>query len=156
MKRETTTVIKEVAMKAQECFAQQDGFMFRACIGGVWSSGPSLCGRGATDIGRHFIQECLLLIAAVAIETDKEDKSASDLLGKMGINERSLHSSPTFPKVYFSEVRNRFRNGSCCNGYCDDEKIGGGAPYKRVQRIFDEFSIIDDKDWDTAIDWLFE
>lgn len=156
MKRETINVIKEVAMKAKECFAQSDGDMFRACIGGVWHSGASLCGRGSTDIGRHFIQECLLLIAAVATETDKEDKSVSHLLSKMGINERSLHSSPAFSKVYFSEVRNRFKKGSCHNGYCDDEKIGGGAPYKRVQRIFDEFSTIDDKDWNTAIDWLFE
>ncbi|WP_074856612.1 hypothetical protein [Bacteroides thetaiotaomicron] len=99
----------------------------------------------------------MLLIAAVAIKTDKEDKSVSDLLSKMEINECSLHDFPTFPKVYLSEVRDYFEKsiGYCHNGYCDDATIGGSAPYKRVAHIFDELSTISDEDWNTAIDWLF-
>lgn len=73
MNRKTANVIKEVAMKAKECFTQSDGDMFRACIGGVWHSGAPLCGRKPTDIGRNFIQECLLLIGTLAIGTDRED-----------------------------------------------------------------------------------
>ena len=158
MKRETTDVIKEVAMKAKECFAQSDGTLLRTCIGGVWHSGPSLCGRKPTDIGRFFIQECLLLIGAFAVEMDKEDKAASDLLNKAGGKKGILLNPPTFPKVYFSEVRDHFEKSiDCChNGYCNDEKTGGGVIYERVQRTFDELSTISDKDWNIAIDWLFE
>lgn len=157
MNRETIDVIKEVAMKAKECFAQSDGDMFRACIGGVWSSGAPLCNRGRTNIGRNFIQECLLLIAACAIGTDRENESVSDLLNKASVNKCSRHDSPTFPKVYLSEVRDYFEKsiGCCHNGYCDDATIGGGAPYKRVAHIFDELSTVSDEDWNTAIDWLF-
>lgn len=158
MNRETIDVIKEVAMKAKECLGQPDGDMFRACIGAVWVSGAPLCKRKPTNIGRDFIQECLLLIGSFAIGTDREDENVSDLLNKAGLKKRLLPNSPPFPKVYLSEVRDYFEMAiDCChNGYCDDDMIDGGAPYKRVQHIFDELSAINDKDWNLAIDWLFE
>lgn len=154
MNRKTANVM---AMKAKECLTQSDGDMFRACIGGVWYSGAPLCGRKPTDIGRNFIQECFLLIGTLAIGTHREDETVSDLLNKAGITKGMLPNAPTFPKVYLSEVRDYFEMAiDCChNGYCDDDKMGGGAPYKRVQHIFDELSTIDDEHWNIAIDWLF-
>lgn len=79
------------------------------------------------------------------------------MLNKASVNKCLRYNSPAFPKVYLSEVRDYFEKSIGCyhNGYCNDDKIGEGASYKRVAHIFDELSTISDEDWKTAIDWLF-